>query len=115
VLPSGVRSGAGRELTPGATGGAPKARENKKSYGAFGAHSHWRKSVSNSGGCHGGTAKGVARKKFRRGFKFLRLGPRSRGREAPTRTAEGRAGGGCREGVVPSRNGGPGYNPRKIF
>ena len=36
------------------------------------------------------------------------LGPRSRGREAPPRTAVGRAGGGCREGVAPSRQGGPG-------
>jgi hypothetical protein len=36
------------------------------------------------------------------------LGLRSRGRKAPPREAVGRAGGGCREGVAPSRQGGPG-------
>jgi hypothetical protein len=36
------------------------------------------------------------------------LGLRSRGRKAPPREAVGRAGGGCREGVAPCRQGGPG-------
>jgi hypothetical protein len=43
------------------------------------------------------------------------LGPRSRGRFAPPREAEGLAGGGCREGSPPPATGVRGYNPRKFF
>lgn len=63
-------------------------------------------------------ARSVARKKFRRGFKFLCWGPRSQGREAPPRMGEGHAGRGCKEGPrgsPPPCLGVWECNPRKIF